>query len=357
MASTGVSVIKNASEFHPDSTSDPSTNSGDWDLFLENSEYGHFQQSSCWADFKGSQGWQAHRYIDHRSGSIRGGFQILCKTMRIGTLCYISKGPVIEHNDAELLRELLEIAVKIVSEKKFPSLIVQLPDRCTGLDSLLRSCGFIKMPGKAIINATAVIDLNHSLETIRANFRQTTRKNIRQALRRGVTVREGSQEDLNAFFSLMAQTCLRQKTKPNPANPEELHSLWSAFSKRGKIRLTLAEDREEIIAGLLCIGFGKRFTFWKKGSNPGQFNTHAMPLLYWEALEWAKENGYKVSDFFALKRRIASKLLSGTPLSQDEKKTKDMFNLGFGITPEVLPSAHIWLKNRLLRSTGRMLSR
>ena len=75
-----------------------------------------------------------------------------------------------------------------------------------------------------------------------------------------------------------------------------------------------------------------------------------------DALEWAKEAGYKIFDFFSLNQRIATKLISGTPLSQEDRKTRDMFHLGFGITPKILPDAYVWFRNPFLRYIGRLLT-
>ena len=175
-------MVENTAQFDPDSAANHLPDSREWDLFLEDSEYGHYQQSSGWAEFKKSQGWLEHRYVHERSGAIEGGFQMLWKQTRLGTLCYVSKGPVIKSKDVPLLPDLIEIAVKVASGKRFPLLIVQLPDRCIGLEALLSKYKFIQMRSGAIINATATTNLEHSLEDIRANLRQTTRKHIRQAV-------------------------------------------------------------------------------------------------------------------------------------------------------------------------------
>ena len=102
------------------------------------------------------------------------------------------------------------------------------------------------------------------------------------------------------------------------------------------------------IAGLFCISFGKQVSLWKKGSMPEFFPLHAMELLYHETFSWAHAHGYKYCDFGALNRGIAESLIQGKPLSFDQKKSRDIFNLGFGGQPVLLPEAYIYFSNLLL---------
>ena len=335
-------------------SADKQINNIDWDLFLEESDCGHFQQSSHWAKVKASEGWHIYRQYDQHSGKISEGFQLLWKSKFLSNIGYISKGPVCKYKDDIILDNLIQSAIQIAMEKKLMALIVQLPDCCIEMCSLLPKHGFTRVWGNIIINATFIVNLKNSIKKLQSNMRRTTRQAIRQAVRRGVTVREGTKDDIKHFFHLMKQTCMRQKTKPNPSSVETISILWDTLFKRNNIRLTLAEKEGKFIAGLLCILFGNRFTLWKKGSNPDFLNTHAMSLLYWEAFEWAKYMRFEIADFFAMNREIASNLLSGNQITGNELRIRDNFNIGFGGKPELLPPAYIWFHNPIFRFANNL---
>ena len=97
--------------------------------------------------------------------------------------------------------------------------------------------------------------------------RKSTEEYVRVANHNGVTIREGTEEDIGLFFNLMVDTCKRQGVKPNPPTEKALRQLWLTFSRRNCLRVTFAEYNHEVLAGSLNIIFGKKVNLWKKGWN------------------------------------------------------------------------------------------
>ena len=106
--------------------------------------------------------------------------------------------------------------------------------------------------------ATVQIDLREDLDHILANMKSKTRYNIRLGLRKGMTAREGSDEDMAAFYSILSSTGERQDFSVN----DEVYYLQMAriFGPEGNFKLFVAEYEDEIVSAM----FGD--SFWRDGS-------------------------------------------------------------------------------------------
>jgi hypothetical protein len=175
-------------------------------------------------------------------------------------------------------------------------------------------------------------------------MRPVTRNEIRQAGKRGLTARRGSEADLPLFFDLMEKTCSRQRTAPNPSSVDLLAALWEVFNRSGTVLLFFAESAKGTLAGCLCIAFGGRMTIWKKGWNGEEPEKRPNHLVYTESIRWAREHGFGVFDFASLDREIALALLEGRELDETQKRSRDTFHLGFAGDPVLLPRPRIWLR-------------
>jgi lipid II:glycine glycyltransferase (peptidoglycan interpeptide bridge formation enzyme) len=66
----------------------------DWDHFISGLETCHHEQSTCWAEVKRRQGWNAIRMKVLKGSDWLAGAQILHKKLRIGgSVGYVSSGP------------------------------------------------------------------------------------------------------------------------------------------------------------------------------------------------------------------------------------------------------------------------
>ena len=327
-----------------------------WDEFLKNSPLGEFPQSSAWARYKQVGGWECARTLLKRGQRIAGGFQVLWRKTRFGRIGYVSKGPVAEAEEPEVVDAAVTLLAQAARRLGLAGLVVQPPGGSRLTASRMPPAKFLPNRILGIITATLVVDASGGMAAVEAQMRRTTRQLLRKAIRSGVTVREGSGDDLETFFQLMLKTCERQNSSPNPSSAAALKMLWNAFGGAAGCRLTLAEHGGNAIAGLFCIGFGGILTFWKKGSLPERLPQHPMELLYHEALAWANSRGYRFCDFLALGRQTAEALITGEPLSVEQRRSRDIFNLGFGGAPVLLPEAYMHFPNPALSVAYRSLA-
>lgn len=321
----------------------------EWDAFLERIPQGHFEQSSAWAAAKAVEGWQCSRVELSWNGSIVGGFQILLRGRRPSRIGYISKGPVIPADNHALLGATIRQVESEARRLGLFALLVQPPEQGHFIAAALKLNGFLPNHLRHLIEASALIRTEGGFEKVLLKMRRMIRKQVRQGRERGVTIREGKRSELSLFFDLMTQTCRRQgNVAPVPSSPVFLQRLWDNLHDRGRLRLTFAEFQGRTIAGLICIAFGDRVTFWKKGWDSSHGECHPNSLLHAEALEWACGKGFRVCDFASLDLSIARTLLEGRPLTLEQQKTRHFFNLCFGASPVLLPESSVWFPNPFL---------
>ena len=320
-----------------------------WDHFLQGVRLGHLQQSSAWARAKAIYGWQPIRMVVTLDGKVVGGFQILARRGRVGHIGYAARAPVVVPEDPALVDFTLELLTRTAKDSHLTALLIQPPDFSAIDGAALARHRFLPNYMKDLILATCLLDLSAGMDQIDRGIRRSTMVEVRQARRRGITIREGGDADVGTFFRLMSTTCQRRGGTPDPATEEAMMELWKAFRACGSARLTLAEFEGEAVAGGLFMCFGDRVTFWRKGWLKAHRERHPNQLLLYEGIEWAHRNGYKLFDFCALYFETAAALLRGEPLSEAQKQTKDYAHLAFGPKPLLLSQGSVYLRNPLAR--------
>lgn len=328
----------------------------DWDAFLQSTRLGQYQQSTMWAQYKASDGWQPLRYLFTNDHRIIGGFQILCKKTRFGRVGYVPKGPVLPEGGPIEYDRAIDLMIRAAHDHDLRALIAQPPDDCVEASEIMKRKGFLTSHLLEAIDSTLVVPLGNDINDVNRRMDPETRRKIRQARKNNVSIREGEKEDLPIFFELMATTCRRQSVAPNPSSPLLLQALWDAFRPGHHIDIAFAVHNGEILAGVLCILFGNRVTIWKKGwsESGGEFRPN--DFLHENVISKAHRDHFAIFDFAGMDRENALSLLSGNPLSDSQKKSRDVFNLRFGGVPKLLPQAMIYMKSNVLRHAFRFVN-
>lgn len=321
-----------------------------WDSFVANQPFGQYEQSSKWAELKSIYGWRPIRFSLIRGGEILGGAQILTRRLPlIGGIGYVTKGPLYASNEPALLEMLVHGLCASARKYRLQYLIVQPPDNADGISSHFVSSGFRTDTMVDMVDATTVIDLRPDIEEIFRNMSKNNRRFIRHAERKGISVLEGSEEDIGTFFLLMLETCKRQGVAPNPPDAEFLHKLWRVFNPDGHAKLFLAAYRGEVISGVFAIPYGNVVRAWKLGWSGAHGDLKPNQLLFWEMIKWAKDQGYRYFDFVSVDRTAAEKVLEGAHFSR-VATGHSFFKLMFGGQVRLLPTAYSYIYNPFLRA-------
>lgn len=326
-----------------------------WDKFLQSTPLGQYQQSNTWARAKATEGWKTARVVLTAGDEVVGGFQVLYKSWWWGGIGYVSKGPVVRHESGELAQFAMDLIRMVCARLRLSALVIQPPDSSDDSEFRLTDRGLINYAAGKVIESTWLVGLGLERDCRQKQMTTNTRREVRQAIRRGIRVREGKREDLPVFFDLMRLSCRRQRTKPNPSDVAFLYRLWDAASPRHRTRLFLAEHDGVPLGGLLCISFGNVVSAWKKGWSDRQSQARPNELLNYECIKWAAANGFDSVDFGAFDDEMAVAVLRGDPISERCKASRHFFNMRFGGRPVILPAAMIYIPNPLLRLAYRIV--
>jgi hypothetical protein len=320
-----------------------------WDDFLRGTPCGQYQQSSLWSEYKAGEGWHHHRVVLTAAGSITGGFQILWKKIGPGRIGYVSKGPVARPEGLAIIRHLAQLLRAVANELGLSALIVQQPDEASVELSTDTEVDLLQSNPMKVVEATYLVDTHEEIDAMQSKMSPSLRRNLRKAHRQHGRVREATEADLPLFFELMAETCRRQGTKPNPGSLAAIQRLWAIFSRTNSIRITVAECNGAVPAAKLSLIFGQLVTVWKKGWDGSHGNWHPNELLEEESLAWSRSKGYRACDFCSFNRDAARKILDGVPVQANELSSRDEYHVRFGGRPRLLPPSLVFLPNPVLR--------
>jgi lipid II:glycine glycyltransferase (peptidoglycan interpeptide bridge formation enzyme) len=257
---------------------------------------GHLLQSWAWGELKARFGWRVQRVAIGPACA-----QVLFRRLPLGlgSIAYVPRGPAVDFEDMAIVRSLLE-AIEPLARRQGAICLKIEPDLVDNADlgQRLRTLGFRLSPQQVQPRRTVLVDLEGGPEEILARMKQKTRYNVRLAGRKGVTVRAGDEEDLPAFYQLMAATSERDGFDiHSQAYYETAHRL---FVPAGCGQLLLAEYEGQLLAGLVAFAFGDTAIYTYGASSDKHRNRMPTYALQWEAMQWARERGCRSYDLWGV---------------------------------------------------------
>lgn len=286
--------------------------SDDWNDFVAASWYPTVMQSWQWGQLKAATGWRPMVVTVDGDGAIRAGALILSRALpHLGRcLFYAPRGPVLDWSNPGLLDEVLAEVRVLARMHRAVALKIDpcVPAERSDVVELLRARGFhftgSDDPDLGGTQPRYVMktDLTPEPEELLASFHSKWRYNIRLAERRGVTVREGTRDDLPAFYELLLVTAERDGFRVRARDYFE--NLYDLLVPAGMARLFAAEHEGAMVAAAILFRMGDTAVYVYGAS--GNEQRHLMPnhLLQWRMMQWAREQGCRVYDFRGVTREV-----------------------------------------------------
>jgi peptidoglycan pentaglycine glycine transferase (the first glycine) len=270
-----------------------------WDAFLTKVPRVPYHQSSLWAGLKTRQGWRSALMTVTRNGSIHGGAQLLYRSIPLaGAVGFVPRGPLLASNDPALAAAAAVGLERLAHACNVTYLIVQPPrERADVVTPQLLRNGYRTAPRIMAPHETTtrLLDLSQGEATILSGMRSSTRRNVRLAQRRGMTVREGGPADLPAFYSLLAATGQRRGFSLPPAS--FFDAAWTTMAPGGMLRMAVAEFDGEPVSAFLWLVLGDTMNCWL-GAWSGKHRYHRPnEALDWSGIRWAAGQGLRWYDF------------------------------------------------------------
>lgn len=229
------------------------------DAFVKSNPNGDLLQLTKWVETKKLTGWYARRIAVGRDGEIQGVAQLLFKKVPKlpYTLCYISRGFVVDYSNKEALNALLDSAKEIAkAEKAYAIKIDPDVEVDKGTDALqnLKALGFKHKGFKEGLSKdyiqprmTMITPIDKNDDELLNSFERRNRSKVRLALKRGTTVERSDREGLKTFAELMKITGERDGFLTRDISYFE--NIYDALHEDGDAELFLVKlDPKENIA-------------------------------------------------------------------------------------------------------------
>lgn len=143
------------------------------------------------------------------------------------------------------------------------------------------------------------LDLKNKTEDeLLTSFNQLWRRNIKKAQKEGVTVRQGTKDDLSLFHDCYVETAKRDKFTPRPLS--YFKTMWTALSKEdnNRIKLFIAEhkDHQGAIAATTLTRVGKHSWYSYGASTTAARDLRPSNAIQWEMIKDSLAAGSTVYD-------------------------------------------------------------
>lgn len=271
--------------------------------FLVNHPRCNFQQSLEWKKVKDS--WDNEVIIsEDENGNIIGSINVLIRKIPIfGNIMYVSRGPICDIHNEEVLKDLTDGIKELAKTKKAFTVKMEPDIKSDDIEfkEIMLKLGF-KLNDKAKtfsegINPRYVFRLDikgKTEEEIFNKFQSKTRYNIRLATKKGVVIREGTREDLKDFHKIMEVTGKRDNFMIRPLSYFE--KMYDCLEP-DHMKLMMAYYEDKPISGIIDIIYGNKIWYLYGASSNEHRNLMPNYLLQWEMIKYAIQNKKEVYDF------------------------------------------------------------
>jgi len=291
-----------------------------WDDAAARSRWGQVLQSSVWAGVRERQGWRA-QYV--RIGDPLPVALVLWRDAPLGQrIAYVPRGPIVAPGDSAGLRRALETLAALARERRAVFLKVDPELTADFAAEPLRAAGFRRSPQDIQpVLATLELDLRPDEEALLAAMDKDTRWSVRQGPKRGVSVREVSDDSgLRAFYDLYALTGKRADFITRTW--DYYRSVWRALLDARLATLRLADVDGAPVAGAMTWRCGERAVYQTGATNDAARKSYAAYALLWECIIGAKREGATRFDFGGIPTDVERK--------DDPMRGPYVFKRGFG---------------------------
>ena len=275
------------------------TNRDSWNSFVAEAG-GSFLQSWQWGEFKRHQGWQVLRLMACEGGQPRGVMQVLMRVAPVaGAFFYAAEGPVLRpgawSGDDTPLQALLGEARRRGALRGALTLRLDPLTSEPDAPAMLAAVGLRRSPTNVQPAATAVVDLDRSESELWGGLARDARYRVGRARKKGVTLRPGTDDDVDLFAGMLAETGSRKGFAVRGASYVRLLTRMLREQDSGVFLVAMLDDA--MIGATVAATFGQRAASLYTASNDVGRTEGAQHLLHWEAILHARERGCALYDF------------------------------------------------------------
>ena len=141
-----------------------------------------------------------------------------------------------------------------------------------------------------------ILELNKSEEELFGSFNESTRRNIKKAIKNGVQI--DFMNDLNSINEFYHLNCITRKKHGLPPQPFSFFkNLFNSLIEKEMGFVLSAKYNNDIIASSILLNFGNK-SYYKFGASDEKFqNIRPNNLIMWEAIKHFKNSGFTSFNF------------------------------------------------------------
>lgn len=283
-----------------------------WNDTLRQLPYAHILQTWEWGEFKRiTTGWHPQRIFFKQGQTVIGAASVGVRKVGPIQVMYTPKGPALPYDDIDLTMQSLTLLEKHAQAwntawlKIDPDVVIAtgVPDEDNQPNNngqqftdLLTARGWRFSDSQPQFRNTLNIDLTADEDDILMAMSGNTRRKVRTAEKKGVTIRAATADDLNTLYDLYTTTGQRDGFITRPL--DYYRQAWSVFFEAGLAHSLIAEYEGQPIAHVILYHFGEKCWYFYGASSNEERNRMPNYALQWEAMKWAKAQGYRTYDMW-----------------------------------------------------------
>lgn len=268
--------------------------------FLLNNSNFNILQSLEWCELKTE--WKNEVVYLEENGEIVASISLLLRKIPIinAYMAYGSRGPIAEINDEKILKLLLKEAELLKS--KYNIFLIRIDPRWkkdeVNISKYKKTFKIRKKVSTRLLiqpKYNMIVGLNRGgEEDIFASFSESTRRNIRKAIKNGCKVEMCTDlKALQQFFDLHVITGKRDKFIVR--NENYFRKLYSLFINKG-LTIWNVTHEGDLIGSAILLESGQTMWYYAGASSNNKRKLKANHLLQWEMMKYAKRKGFNYYD-------------------------------------------------------------
>ena len=309
-----------------------------WDALVAGTPGTDVNQLSAWARVRAVVGYAAGYVFAYDGNRLVGGAQVLQRRFRFGAiLAYVPGGPVVAADvvdRAAVVAVLADALSRLVGPRR--ALFVQPPDGGDDVSAALAAHGFRPSEAGITPDGSLRLDLTRTEDELRAGLGRRLRYWTHKWAERGVTVRHGGPADVGLLAELMQHSARHQGYDALPC--EYVEAFYRELAPGGHAVIFVGEVNGRPVAADLLTGSGGVLKGRLGGfDRTGDASKLSVPAaVRWEAIRWAKREGYRWFDFGGIDAGMLRDLLAGVE-DGEGWPSADRSKLSFGGSPYAYP--------------------
>ena len=278
----------------PEITTELVDNRDQWESLFAQVSLPHFPQSWAYGEGKRSQGWSVERLqFDSAEGPVALCQVLVKRVLGLPIAARINRGPLFLRNPAEDLRFAVLHALRKRWRFGRRGLLLMAPALLfdAGSSTLLRAAGFT--PRKDGGWGSALIDLQASLEAIRAGLSSKWRNHLNASLKAGISVRVSADREVFGWMLDQHASNMAIKGYEGPSVPFVRNMIASSPQDFSVFQAYI--DNQPVSA-ILVARFGTHAETYLSWTGDAGRRSNAHHLLLWHVIVELKAAGCHAID-------------------------------------------------------------